>query len=370
MKLKLMILLTACMAFGVFLPASASASTSCPSGKCYTEAAEWVPGTTLTASGGSASGGGSSYAIIRETPVSKLKKIKKSYEKKYKVVVGSYQNPNGYEGTSPCVDPTKVKRWHFHAGQYVKTTNHLREPVPPEQWKKGEKICGGKEVKINGKWWFTGTQERCSNVKTWIPIRRNKIRKPKVEYVQFPTMEKFYEVAIKRLEIKSASEGGSGEGGSASAETPGHWQCKPGGVLNGKTCKYCPPPSCEPPCTSCEEQPPCCASEGHIEFGNEFEFEEAHVNEPPIHYYIDVFAPAGDHLTVYFETEQAHFGTHEINVSSYGAQSKFESLWYAPSHPGQYPVWVKVVDHTSGEICESEVQWVTVLPWESEENPS
>jgi hypothetical protein len=200
-------------------------------------------------------------------------------------------------------------------------------------------------------------------------------------YVQFPTWEKFYEVAIKRLEIKSTSQGGSGsgagEGGSATVETPGHYQCKPGGVLNGNKCKYCPPPtSCEPPpCNSCEEHepPPCESCEppcGEVEFFGEYEFEEAYVNEGPIQYWKYINSPKGDKLTVYFETEHASFSPEVVQVASFsGELTKFQSYWTAPSHPGHYAVWVRVVDHTCEKTYESPKQFVTVLEWELEENP-
>jgi hypothetical protein len=258
--------LFAFMALGItLLPATASAgSPLCPTGECKLVPAQWVPGTTISTSGGAGggtgTGGGSSTSITRETPVSKLVEVKKSYEKKYNVVVGYYQNPHGYEGNAKCIDPTKVKMWKFHAGTWYKTTNHLREPVPPARWKKGDKICDFKEVKINGKWWVTGTQEVCSNVKSWLPIKKTKIRKPRKEYVQFPTWEKFYEIAIKKLEIKSESQGGSGsgvgEGGSAIVELPGHYTCSEGVLVKNDKCQICPPPlHCE------EEQPPVCEYE-------------------------------------------------------------------------------------------------------------
>lgn len=121
----------------------------------------------------------------------------------------------------------------------------------------------------------------------------------------------------------------------------------------------------KPPCECTPPTPP----KGEVEFGNEFEFQEAHPNEEPILYWIDINAPEHDKLTVYFETETASFSPEFTQVASFTGQTKFQSYWTPPSYTGHYPVWVKVVDHTLKETFESERQWVTVIPWELEENP-
>lgn len=393
-KLKnILSLLVAILAIGiVVLPATASAESStstasanCPSGKCYTEEAEWVAGTTITTSGGSGSGsgsgGGSSSAIVRETPVSKLKEVKKSYEKKYKVIVGSYQNPKGWQGPkSACVNPEKVAKWGVHPGEFFYTTDHLRNPETAH-WHAGDQICNW-HIAYKGKQPFlVGTQYVCSNVKSELPIEGAKVPKPHRVYVQFPTMEKFYEIAIKKLEIKSTSQGGSGsgsgEGGSATVETPGHYQCKPGGVLNGKTCKYCPPPSCEPlpcnctpepPCSSCHEpeEPPCKCSEAPT-VKNVYKIQEVYTNEK-IEFCADVYAPTGDNLSILFVTHTGTFSPREIKVSSYGSQSHFCTTYTGQSEPGFDHVNVFVQDHTTSLHCESLEELVEVLA--REENPS
>lgn len=342
----------------VSLATVTASATNCPSGKCYEEEAEWVEGITVTASGGSASGGVSS--IIRETPVSKLEKI---YLKKFRVKVGYYQNPEGFQGSSKsCTDPEKHTRWNFHAGDYYKTTNHLREPMPSAKWHKGDKICNWHIVKKGKHYWVVGTQFLCANVKSELPIHFH-LKKPKVVYEQFPTVEKFYEVAIKRLEIKA--EGGSGEGGSATVKTPGHYQCKPGGELNGKMCKYCPPPSCEekePPC--CEPPPPPC-----IKISNESEIEELYPDEVFREFHIHVEAPQGDKVAIFFEVSEhgGWFDPYELKFPFFSGAGTFKSEYHAPSHPGLYRAWVKVVDYSRNETEVSEGQTVRVL--EPEEKP-
>jgi hypothetical protein len=131
----------------------------------------------------------------------------------------------------------------------------------------------------------------------------------------------------------------------------------------------------KPSCSTCHEEehpscectpPPC----GEVEFFSEYEFEEAHVNEGPIQYWKYINAPKGHQLTVYFETEHGSFSPEVVQVASFGAETtKFQSYWTAPSHPGHYPVWVRVVDHTCGKTYESAKQFVTVLEWELSEPP-
>lgn len=115
-------------------------------------------------------------------------------------------------------------------------------------------------------------------------------------------------------------------------------------------------------------EPPCKCVKGKVEVSNEYEFQELYTDDPPTHFHVDVSAPQGDKLTVFFESTRGSFVPQYIAVNSFGAaQTQFESIYHQPSEPGCYRVWVKVVDYTLNETVETKGQCVEVL--EPEPNP-
>lgn len=269
--------------------------------------------------------------------VEKVKKAIRKYEKKHRVIVAIYNNPNGYHGPG-CIDPTKVKRWHFHAGETYVNSDHLQRHFR-DRWDKGKKICNWKEQKKNGHWWVHGTQENCENVDIWIPITVV-LPKPKKPVIEVKSYEVFWSKFVLHKTIQKEDERES----ERVVTTPGHYTCPVGWELvNGSTCKNCPPPQCE-------AQAPIVTN---IETINDMEA-SANGHHHTRYISFEVFPAPGESLSDLEVALRVDKGEVFGNEAEFVGGHKFRQLYESPSETGTETYWGWARSKVTGLTGESE----------------
>lgn len=170
--------------------------------------------------------------------VKTVKEQIKQYEIKHHVIATI--NEGGPMSGAGCIDPTRVKRWGFHAGDSFKNTDHYHKYFN-DTWQAGWKVCNWHLVKIGGQWYVEGIKANCHNRHVLIPVRHHLAKQTKTVIV-FKKVKKFKSVYDKWVTSNTVTTTTTTT--TYSCDTYGSgWTLT---TENGTPqCKNCPPTPCK-----------------------------------------------------------------------------------------------------------------------------